>query len=591
MEHENVQSAICDVSMIPEREYASWQHPFRTTQIRMHPVPLHVLSTEALRCLKSKQSSEIGGLLWGKVRAEPGDDSALILEAEPIPGQGLLYNSTPDDARKLELAIKRQRTESGLELIGYFRSHIREGLCLSPQDQRLIESHLRNPNYIFLLIRPFEMGICVGAFFFWQNGLLQTDASDLEVPFVALDPAHPRTDEVSAEPDIPPIPITRPAHRPEPSPVERPHHEAKTPQPERRAWFFLTRFAATLTIATGAGVWAYFAVPTIKSHLAAINESVPSEIHLRVFRAADGQLDVTWDRNALERSGVQSGLLTIRDGPISKNLAMDRDQLRSGTLTYFPNGGDVEFRLDVSLDGGRSLNESVRVLLPQSDVPKVVAGLPVEAAVPSRPESAKAVHVTKPLQAEANRPVQIARQRFRAPAYIPPASVVAPASITQKRPAAPDLRLDAALSAFAASSHSVAALFSPPPQLPPRPPQIVAPVATQPKADLAPAAASTAKTAVTYVPPRPLRKVMPDIKLAGNTLAREAGRVEVQVTIDESGRVKDARTVRRNNNTSGLVASAAISAARQWIFQPATLHGEAIPAQHLIVFEFRSGDQ
>ncbi|HSU61951.1 MAG TPA: energy transducer TonB [Bryobacteraceae bacterium] len=592
MEHEDVESAVCDVS-IPERDYASWQHPLRNTQIRMHPAPLRALSAEALHCLKSKQPSEIGGLLWGKFPAEPGNDSMLIAEAELVPCQGPLYNRTPEDARSLEFAITRQRPESGLQLIGYFRSHIREGLCLSPQDQSLIERCLRRPEYIFLLIRPFEMGICVGGFFFWQNGILQTDGSDLEVPFVSLDPAHSRTDEPYAGPDERPVPIMPPAPRQEPPLAEIPRHPVVAPQPERRTWFFLTRFAATLTLAAAAGASAYFMVPAIKSRLPVTNESASSEVHLRVLRASDGQLDVTWDRNALERSGAQSGLLTIRDGPISKNLAIDRDQLRSGTLTYFPNGGDVQFRLEVSLDGGRSFVGSVRVLLPQSNASNAPVALPSEEAVQMPPAQAKAAAGTKPPQfVEKNRPVRVAHQRFRAPAYIPFSNSVLPSSTTQVRPPAPDLRIDAALSAFAASAPSVASLFSPPPQFPLRPPPAAVPpnlpVEKPSKLEpIQPTAAST-KTPSSFIPPHPLKQVMPDIKLAGNALALQAGKVEVQVTVDESGRVKDARPVRKDKAVNSLVASAAINAARQWIFQPARLHGKAIPAQHLIVFEFRS---
>jgi TonB family protein len=84
---------------------------------------------------------------------------------------------------------------------------------------------------------------------------------------------------------------------------------------------------------------------------------------------------------------------------------------------------------------------------------------------------------------------------------------------------------------------------------------------------------------------------MPDVKLAGRTLASQAGQITVQVTIDESGRVRDARLVETAGKASGLVASAAVTAARQWAFQPATLHGRAVAAEHRIVFDFRSQNQ
>lgn len=84
---------------------------------------------------------------------------------------------------------------------------------------------------------------------------------------------------------------------------------------------------------------------------------------------------------------------------------------------------------------------------------------------------------------------------------------------------------------------------------------------------------------------------MPDVKMAGLGLAAQAGKVEIQVTIDEAGHVKDARPASNAGKISGLVLNAAIAAARQWIFQPATLHGKAVVAEHRIVFDFRQEGQ
>ena len=99
------------------------------------------------------------------------------------------------------------------------------------------------------------------------------------------------------------------------------------------------------------------------------------------------------------------------------------------------------------------------------------------------------------------------------------------------------------------------------------------------------------KAAASYVPPHPIRQVMPDTSLIGPALASQTGKIEVQVTIDESGRVKKAEFLRIGKKASGLAAAAAIAAARQWMFQPATLHGKAIRAEHLIVFDFHSDNQ
>ena len=85
---------------------------------------------------------------------------------------------------------------------------------------------------------------------------------------------------------------------------------------------------------------------------------------------------------------------------------------------------------------------------------------------------------------------------------------------------------------------------------------------------------------------------MPDVKVAGYPLASQSGKVEVQVTIDEAGHVKDARPLHSGvSKTNGLLANAAVAAARQWIFQPAILHGKAVAAEHRIVFDFRHESQ
>ncbi len=555
----------------------------------MHRAPLRTLSAGALRRLKSRHPSEIGGILWGKVITDAaGDDSALILDAELIGSQGPLYNSTDADLHALERAISR-RTESGLELLGYFRSHIREGLCLSEQDQHLIQRNLQNPKYIFLLVRPFEMGICVAGFFFWQNGVLQTDSSDLEVPFVALD-QHPgdnreeviapawndakrnRDDSGAVLESLPIEQHLPPDHQPtEPFP-----QPAKASVPPKKIRFLIS-LAATIAVAVAAGASAFFAVPALKSHLLAVGDPAPnSEVGLRVLRASDGQLDVMWNRNALERARAQSALLTIIDGPISKGLAIDSNQLRSGTLTYFPNGLDIQFRLEVYLEGGRSVAESVRVLLPEKAA-QVRPAFPVENAVRTDREQAEVTRPAAPLPVGSAHRKLASRVQFKPPAYVPPLEIVA-ANVDQQRLAAPDLRLDTSIAAFAASAPSLSALLSLP-ELPAHP------------AKASPAERPVLKAASIYLPPKPLKKVMPDVKRVGGTLASRTGEIEVQVTVDESGHVRNARPVRNGTKASPLLASAATAAARQWIFQPATLHGKPVAADHLIVFDFRSAIQ
>lgn len=81
---------------------------------------------------------------------------------------------------------------------------------------------------------------------------------------------------------------------------------------------------------------------------------------------------------------------------------------------------------------------------------------------------------------------------------------------------------------------------------------------------------------------------MPDVKSFNYALPVQTGKVEVQVNIDESGHVRNVRPVYDAGKANSLLTNAAMTAARQWIFQPATLHGKAVPAEHRIVFDFQN---
>jgi TonB family protein len=65
-------------------------------------------------------------------------------------------------------------------------------------------------------------------------------------------------------------------------------------------------------------------------------------------------------------------------------------------------------------------------------------------------------------------------------------------------------------------------------------------------------------------------------------LAHGGGIVIVEVLVGENGRVTDAQVVA----TAPPFDDAAVSAARQWQFQPATLRGSAVPAFAYLVFGF-----
>ena len=99
-----------------------------------------------------------------------------------------------------------------------------------------------------------------------------------------------------------------------------------------------------------------------------------------------------------------------------------------------------------------------------------------------------------------------------------------------------------------------------------------------------PDTAATESKALNFVPPKVIHQVMPDVTALRDAGMTSPARVEVQVLVDVSGFVKEAKLLSYNGNDA--VANAAITAAKQWIFQPATVGGKNVESNHKIVFKF-----
>jgi TonB family protein len=84
---------------------------------------------------------------------------------------------------------------------------------------------------------------------------------------------------------------------------------------------------------------------------------------------------------------------------------------------------------------------------------------------------------------------------------------------------------------------------------------------------------------------------MPNTRTLAPGTISQVTRVEVAVRIDNTGHVLSAHVLNENGNGKGALSAAALAAARQWTFQPATLQGEKVESEHTIVFEFRPENQ
>jgi hypothetical protein len=91
-----------------------------------------------------------------------------------------------------------------------------------------------------------------------------------------------------------------------------------------------------------------------------------------------------------------------------------------------------------------------------------------------------------------------------------------------------------------------------------------------------------------YVPPKPVRKMLPDMRIFSAGGIASLPEVEVTVRVDKSGRVTEAHVVDNGNKVKPALAGAALIAAKQWIFQPALFRGQYVESDHTIVFQFHA---
>ena len=326
------------------------------------------------------------------------------------------------------------------------------------------------------------------------------------------------------------------------------------------------------------------------------------------------RLLLSWNRRNAAVASASDGDLQIFDGATHREVKLNGEQVADGSVLYKPLTQDVTFRLEVHAAGQAPATGSMRVLdatsasheAPALDVtPSSVTPASVTPASVVPPPSATQARTPPPQQTVNPMPVpdtaRAAKEKIPPPVTAPPPIVPA--------------RTQSAKTEVAHHTESPAPSVQPPPRsVSPQPealPQAQTagvPSAQPPSAgsiingwdSSAPTAPRTVPTttvasfetrAPVFVPPKPLSQVMPNTRTLAPGTISQVTRVEVTVRIDNTGHVLSAHVLNENGNARGGLSAAALAAARQWTFQPATLQGEKVESEHTIVFEFRPESQ
>jgi hypothetical protein len=339
-----------------------------------------------------KRGAEVGGLLLGVVEpsAEPDRPTLVRVNSfELVPcayARGPSYLLTGEESAAFEQARERRQAEASLNssVVGYFRSHTRPGLSLSPEDLDLLNRHFPNSFDIALLIRPFAAQPVQAGFFFREQGAFQ-EQTPLVFPFSGLETATetksapPVRAGTGAEPEAAPAPSPPPKRKryqggprrliplpdeeelaPSPAAEEKPLEpqtqlEKTGPEPRSRSLVWLWAAIALLFLLVGAV--AGFEVWQI------LRGRIPiaaGEFSLALHVVPQGDsLAVRWDPGAPAIRNAQSGVLQIEDGGYSKAADLDSAHLRNGGLLYRSSSPSVRFRLTVYEEARVSVTETV----------------------------------------------------------------------------------------------------------------------------------------------------------------------------------------------------------------------------------------
>jgi outer membrane biosynthesis protein TonB len=130
-------------------------------------------------------AEEHGGVLFGRI---VDDNTAEVTGFDFIRSEhhlGVAYHPGRHERSRVAQYVKRFRTRAGPKPIGYFRTHLRPGLFLDQNDFALMVESFSDNAAIALAIRPDRPGPSNAGIFFWEDGDIDRKQTQMMFPFDA----------------------------------------------------------------------------------------------------------------------------------------------------------------------------------------------------------------------------------------------------------------------------------------------------------------------------------------------------------------------------------------------------------------------
>ena len=340
------------------------------------------LSAQIARGAGHSRMGELRGILLGRslddapLRATVIDDFELIAPADDAAGQG-----QESDDTLLEIACRKQRKDSELRVVGFFRSRRDGRLNMGSRDRETFGRLFSETGNVALLIQTSRRGNeSDAAFFYWERGGAQPRDFGFGFPFDAgqLVAGHPGwrypdpLEDTAAVASLPSPPDQIAEAESELAPPISDWTLPPPPVPRAAQtsirWSRLAPTVLLVALASGAMQLAMSSrrvVAAPRTNENSVEEATqPPDVTDHVLGLSvttkPGQLEIRWNPESAVLATADKALVKITENGVTEVLSFDQSQLHDGYVAYKPKTNDVSIRLEVTAKDGSTKSESIR---------------------------------------------------------------------------------------------------------------------------------------------------------------------------------------------------------------------------------------
>jgi proteasome lid subunit RPN8/RPN11 len=335
-------------------EFGVWEVPGHSVRIEYSDAVMQQIRMEAVEGFHRVPHGgvETGGILFGTHQG----DLVRILAWRPIACEyatGPSFTLSQKDQAALAEALGSSSADAelaGLEPAGWYHSHTRSEIFLSDLDLEFFQRYFPRAWQVALVVRPASFAPTRAGFFFRETaGGIHAERSYAEFRLTPSRLAEPRAEQELEEKQTPIVAQAPPETVPV---LAEPEPQQPSPDQPRRGgrwkWYAAGLIAVIAGAAAGAGIWLLLQPSSQRLSLSAIE--------------AGGQLHIAWDRAAGPIRNAVRGTLEIEDRGVRTEAKLTPADLRSGSISYARQSGNIVVRLKVDQSGRAPVEEVTRFL-------------------------------------------------------------------------------------------------------------------------------------------------------------------------------------------------------------------------------------